>query len=218
MIPLVKVLIAHTEQFYCEGFYNLLRKAKGIQEIQKAFSADHTMELLHKCEFNILAVEDMLIDNGMQELVRTLKVKYPKLSFIIITRSTDADYINSLRSFGISGLVHGGATCKSMKACIDAVAAGNVNFCPAISNIIGGKVTERAYKESNPETYFELTKREFEFFKLKVKRNSMEKIMQEMQISRETIRQYSKHVKHKVKEKGYEDVLDFVLKTGYYIT
>jgi DNA-binding NarL/FixJ family response regulator len=205
MIPLSKVLIAHTEQFYCEGL-----------EIQKAYSADHAVELLHKTEFNILALEDVLTDNGIHEFVRILKVKHPKLSVIIITRSTDADYINNLRRPGISGLVHGNATCKSMKACIDAVAAGNINFCPTISNIIGGKVTEQAYKENNPEAYFELTRREFEFFKLKVKRFSMKKIMQEMKISMETARQYRSNVMHKVREKGYEDVLDFVLKTGYY--
>jgi DNA-binding NarL/FixJ family response regulator len=216
MTPLLKVLIAHCEPLFCDGFCELLRKTKGISKIEKTFNAESIFGIVTKNNINVLVLEDRLEDKGIYELTGTLKEKFSELAIVVITISREAEYINKLRRTGIKGLIHGSTKGNSIKSCLVSVAEGNLYYCPVITNIIGENYVLQAYKENKPELFFNLCNREFEFFKLKVNQYSIKEIMEKMNISKETAKQYGKQVLHKVQKEGYKNIFDFAMKTGFY--
>jgi two-component system invasion response regulator UvrY len=215
MTPLINLLIAHSEPMFCDGFYNLFRKTSGISEVQTAFTPESANELLKQKQFHILFLDDTIAAAGTDQYAEILKNSIAELQIILITRSRDAEYIRKQRQAGIQALIHGSSTRKTLKTCLDSVIEGSSFIGPVISNIIAGEDIPVIKNEIDPETYFCLSKKEFEVFKLKAKRKTIDEIMEKMNWEKSTAKEYSAKVLNKVKQKGFMDVLDFVMKTGY---
>ncbi|MEP7168875.1 MAG: hypothetical protein ABI855_05845, partial [Bacteroidota bacterium] len=62
MTPLVKLLVVHSQTLFCDHFFALFRKTKGISAIHKAYSAAGAIEFLRTAKINMLFLYDMLED------------------------------------------------------------------------------------------------------------------------------------------------------------
>jgi DNA-binding NarL/FixJ family response regulator len=215
MPPLVKLLVLHSQPLFCDQFFELFKKANGIKEIHRATTAADARELLNTIKLNLLFIYDMLEDTEISQFIRNVKVNFADMAIVLYTMSREMSYMKKMKKLGVKGFVHTSADRKIIKRVIDAVAEGNFNYCPVFSNLIGDNDKEEDVKVTDVKAFFGFTEKEWEVFKWKVNRKSLNDIAEHMGWVYDTAKDYSSKVLKKVQAKEYKDVMDYVWKTGY---
>ncbi len=207
-----KVLIADDHQLFREGLVNLLSSAEDIEVIAEAEDGKEATEKTKKLKPDVL-----LIDIGMPhmngiEATRVLKKDMPELKIIAVSMHSDRQFVKGILEAGADGYLLKNCTYRQLIDAIQSVNSGKKYLSDDITEmIIKGYLDP---KETEAESYTELSEREMEILKLYAEGKSTREISEKLFISVKTVGTHKQHILEKLGLKNNADMVKYAIKEG----
>lgn len=210
----IKVGLVDDHQLVRDGIHSPIEGADNIEVIAEACSARGMLELLKKCEPDILLVDISLPEISGIDLTRIITSEYPKIRVIMLSMHTGQEFIfNSLKN-GAKGYLHKSISRDELIEAIKEVYNGNEYFSKEVSGII---LKNYLRQIKNPESLDnnseqKLTPRESEILQMVAQGYSNQLIADKLYISVRTVESHKNHIMQKLELTTTVDLVKYALK------
>jgi DNA-binding NarL/FixJ family response regulator len=166
---------------------------------------------LREAECNVIFLDDEL--PGMDIHARKAIIRsFPLLKAIMLTISTDKEYIRNLFAEGASGCMAKTALDNEYRLAVKTVTANKKFYCAETTNLLFNEQAEIPTAEESIIQQAGLTKREAEVYPYLVKKVPGKKIAELLFIDYETFRKHRRSIRKKLNAIGMLYILDHLIK------
>lgn len=183
-----RILIVDDHPLFREGLKSILRRDAGIEVSGEAGSAAEALRQARTDAPDVALVDISLPDRSGIQLVRELRALLPRLSILVVSMHTKADYIVEAIRAGANGYVTKDAAAERLLDGLRQVGDGAFYLDPAISQdvsrelLLGPQKAEPAFASA----YDSLTQREREVMRLVVEGLTTKEVAEGLAISVKT--------------------------------
>jgi DNA-binding NarL/FixJ family response regulator len=183
-----RILIVDDHPLFREGLKSILRRDAGIEVSGEAGNAAEALRQARTDAPDVALVDISLPDRSGIQLVRELRALLPRLSILVVSMHTKADYIVEAIRAGANGYVTKDAAAERLLDGLRQVGDGAFYLDPAISQdvsrelLLGPPKTEPAFASA----YDSLTQREREVMRLVVEGLTTKEVAEGLAISVKT--------------------------------
>jgi DNA-binding NarL/FixJ family response regulator len=214
MVALAKILVGHCMPLFCDGFAEDFRKTSGILLVECANSVAEMEDALKKNAFDIVFLYDKMDPSGADILIKKIKQDALKTKIVLLTMSRDTAYIKECLIYDIRGIISCNSNSNTFKNAIVTVLNEKIFICPELTELIVGRGLSNEKNTNSDEALLDLDEKLSEFFHLKSKGHSLETISEKMGVAQSTVKRYGSQLLHKLREKGYNNITDYLAKKG----
>ena len=198
---LTKVAIVDDHTAVAEGFERIINASGVSMVIGKAFSSLGCMELLSKCNPDVLLMDFSLPDGKSIDLLPQIQLLYPDLKILMLTSHSELSVIKRALDSGVSGYILKNATAEVIIEGIQAVASGKLFLCEETNRLLQCRESQTVM----------LSRREQELLRLIAKGKSNAEIADSMTLGYETIKSYRKRLMLKLNASNIVDLVRIAL-------
>ncbi|GAB3899747.1 response regulator transcription factor [Larkinella knui] len=206
MMP-YNIALLDDHQVVLESFANLLATSDRFRVIGIAFDQPSLLAILDQEPIDVLITDLLMPTINATELIPILKARYPTLSILVLSGSTDPLLVRQVMQAGANGYVTKTADKAELFDAILAVAAGRRHID---SRVFSVDETVLVPPASNP-----LTDRETQIARLIVDELSSMEIANRLFISFNTVETHRKRIYQKLGVTTALGLMKYLLKRGF---
>jgi DNA-binding NarL/FixJ family response regulator len=184
----IRVALVDDHALVRDGIKALLSVMAPLEVVGEAESGAEAIEMVGRCQPDLLLVDISLPDINGLELTRVLRSQYPSLKVLVLSMYDNYEYVSeSLRS-GASGYVLKNAPSREIIAAIEAVSSGGTFY--------SADIAQRLIADKNTDN--ELTPRESQVLSKMAQGLNNKEMARELDISVRTVETHRLSIRRKL--------------------
>ncbi|MET0775800.1 MAG: response regulator transcription factor [Pseudomonas mandelii] len=139
----IRVALVDDHSLVRDGIKALLAVMAPLEVVGEAESGAQAIEMVGRCQPDLLLVDISLRDMNGLELTRVLRSQYPSLKVLILSMYDNYEYVSESVRAGASGYVLKNSPSREIIAAIEAIASGGTFYSAEIAQrLIADKSTD----------------------------------------------------------------------------
>ena len=204
---MIQVLVIDDHQILLDGIENLINQTEGFRVLITAANGADGLNILrlHHESIDIIVTDIGLPDIKGQELVLTIREKYPDKKIIALSMHEEKHIIKDMIKAGVEGYVLKKSSSEDL---IDALAKVNNSenyVSPSITNMLMDDI-------KNPSIITSLSERELEIIKLITQEYTTSQIAEKLFISTKTVEAHKSNIFRKTETNSLVGLTKFAIK------
>ena len=184
----IRVALVDDHSLVRDGIKALLAIMPALEVVGEAESGAEALEMVRRCQPDLLLVDIGLKDMNGLELTRVLSKTYPLLKILVLSMYDNTEYVSESVRSGASGYVLKNSPSREIIAAIEAIASGGTFYSAAIAQrLIADKPTDN-----------ELTPRESQVLRKMVEGMNNKEMARELDISVRTVETHRLSIRRKL--------------------
>jgi DNA-binding NarL/FixJ family response regulator len=201
-----KVFVVEDHPIVRDGLCYLISQEKNLTYFGYAESVSEAMEKLTDNLPDIVIIDISLKESNGLELIKDIKIRYPKLPILVISMYNESIYAERVLYSGANGYIMKSEMSEKIIAGIYIVLKGGYFFNEKIqSNIFKTFVTNNKLKNESPIE--KLSDRELQVFQLIGEGLDTNDIAKNLKISPKTVEVYRRNIKAKLNIKKLNELI-----------
>jgi two-component system, NarL family, invasion response regulator UvrY len=204
---MIKILIADDHAIVREGLKQIVAEESDMQVSGEAANADDVSKIITAANFDIAIIDINMPGKSGLDLLKDLKVQFPKLPVLILSMYSEEQYgIRALKA-GASGYLKKASAPNELVAAIKKIVAGG----KYISQTLAEKLADNVSVSNNKLPHENLSDREYEIMCKIALGESAEKISDDLSISIHTFYTYRNRILEKMNLKSNVELTQYVI-------
>ena len=184
----VRVALVDDHSLVRDGIKALLAVMSPLEMVGEAENGAQAIEMVGRCQPDLLLVDISLQDMNGLELTRVLRSQYPSLKVLVLSMYDNYEYVSESVRSGASGYVLKNAPSREIIAAIEAITSGGTFY--------SAEIAQRLIADKNTDN--ELTPRESQvLYKMAQGLNNKE-MARELDISVRTVETHRLSIRRKL--------------------
>ena len=184
----IRVALVDDHSLVRDGIKALLAVMAPLEVVGEAENGADAIEMVGRCQPDLLLVDISLRDMNGLELTRVLRSQYPSLKVLVLSMYDNYEYVSESVRSGASGYVLKNAPSREIIAAIEAIASGGTFY--------SAEIAQRLIADKNTDN--ELTPRESQvLYKMAQGLNNKE-MARELDISVRTVETHRLSIRRKL--------------------
>ena len=184
----IRVALVDDHSLVRDGIRALLGVMAPLEVVGEAESGAEAIEMVGRCQPDLLLVDISLRDMNGLELTRVLRSQYPALKVLVLSMYDNYEYVSESVRSGASGYVLKNAPSREIIAAIEAITSGGTFY--------SAEIAQRLIADKNTDN--ELTPRESQvLYKMAQGLNNKE-MARELDISVRTVETHRLSIRRKL--------------------
>ncbi|MBH8611363.1 response regulator [Pseudomonas mohnii] len=184
----IRVALVDDHSLVRDGIKALLGVMAPLEVVGEAESGAEAIEMVGRCQPDLLLVDISLRDMNGLELTRVLRSQYPALKVLVLSMYDNYEYVSESVRSGASGYVLKNAPSREIIAAIEAITSGGTFY--------SAEIAQRLIADKNTDN--ELTPRESQvLYKMAQGLNNKE-MARELDISVRTVETHRLSIRRKL--------------------
>lgn len=184
----IRVALVDDHSLVRDGIKALLAVMAPLEVVGEAESGAEAIEMVGRCQPDLLLVDISLRDMNGLELTRVLRSRYPALKVLVLSMYDNYEYVSESVRSGASGYVLKNAPSREIIAAIEAITSGGTFY--------SAEIAQRLIADKNTDN--ELTPRESQvLYKMAQGLNNKE-MARELDISVRTVETHRLSIRRKL--------------------
>lgn len=184
----IRVALVDDHALVRDGIKALLAVMAPLEVVGEAESGADAIEMVGRCQPDLLLVDISLRDMNGLELTRVLRNQYPSLKVLVLSMYDNNEYVSESVRAGASGYVLKNSPSREIIAAIEAIASGGTFY--------SAEIAQRLIADKNTDN--ELTPRESQvLYKMAQGLNNKE-MARELDISVRTVETHRLSIRRKL--------------------
>jgi len=139
----IRVALVDDHSLVRDGIKALLAVMAPLEVVGEAESGAQAIEMVGRCQPDLLLVDISLRDMNGLELTRVLRSQYPSLKVLMLSMYDNYEYVSESLRAGASGYVLKNSPSREIIAAIEAIASGGTFYSAEIAQrLIADKTTD----------------------------------------------------------------------------
>ncbi|MHC8394906.1 response regulator [Pseudomonas sp. LB3P93] len=139
----IRVALVDDHSLVRDGIKALLAVMAPLEVVGEAESGADAIEMVGRCQPDLLLVDISLRDMNGLELTRVLRSQYPSLKVLVLSMYDNYEYVSESVRAGASGYVLKNSPSREIIAAIEAIASGGTFYSAEIAQrLIADKSTD----------------------------------------------------------------------------
>jgi DNA-binding NarL/FixJ family response regulator len=139
----IRVALVDDHSLVRDGIKALLAVMAPLEVVGEAESGAQAIEMVGRCQPDLLLVDISLRDMNGLELTRVLRSQYPTLKVLVLSMYDNNEYVSESVRAGASGYVLKNSPSREIIAAIEAIASGGTFYSAEIAQrLIADKSTD----------------------------------------------------------------------------
>ena len=200
----IRVALVDDHSLVRDGIKALLAVMSPLEMVGEAENGAEAIEMVGRCQPDLLLVDISLPDMNGLELTRVLRSQYPSLKVLVLSMYDNYEYVSESVRSGASGYVLKNAPSREIIAAIEAIVSGGTFYSAEIAQrLIADKSTDN-----------ELTPRESQvLYKMAQGLNNKE-MARELDISVRTVETHRRSVMQKLDATSIVELVHYAIRNG----
>ena len=186
--PAIRVALVDDHSLVRDGIRALLSVMPQLNVVGEAENGAQAIEMVGRCQPDLLLVDISLKDMNGLELTRQLGKQYPSLKILILSMYDNYEYVSESVRSGASGYVLKNAPSREIIAAIEAIISGGTFYSAEIAQRLA----------TDPHTDNELTPRESQVLYKMVQGLNNKEMARELDISVRTVETHRLSIRRKL--------------------
>lgn len=204
---MIKILIADDHAIVREGLKQIVAEESDMKVAGEAASAEEVLSIITKDHFDIAILDINMPGKSGLDLVKDLKVQFPKLPILILSMYAEEQYgIRALKA-GASGYLKKASAPNELVFAIRKIVAGG----KYISQTLAEKLADSLDVSQTGLLHEKLSDREYEVMCKIASGESAEKISADLSISIHTFYTYRNRIFEKMNMKSNVELTQYVI-------
>ena len=184
----IRVALVDDHSLVRDGIRALLSVMTQLEVVGEAENGTDAIEMVGRCQPDLLLVDISLRDINGLELTRVLRGQYPALKVLVLSMYDNYEYVSESVRSGASGYVLKNAPSREIIAAIEAIASGGTFYSAEIAQrLIADKTTDK-----------ELTPRESQVLSKMAQGLNNKEMARELDISVRTVETHRLSIRRKL--------------------
>ncbi len=209
-MPPFRILLTNNELLFLQSIKKNLEEIPDIEIIEQVVS-DHELPDLLKSFLPDMVILDIHNQKQM-ELVKQMKVSYPKVKIMILTMEKSKRLLLQAILANVDGYLLKVNTFSDLIEAIDIIRRGGRYFCNIISNKMADIIREEFSSKISVKP---LSPMQLKVLILRCESKSYKDIAESLSLSYNTVRNYMVTIKHKLQLKTQSDLMKYAIQQGY---
>jgi len=184
----IRVALVDDHSLVRDGIKALLAVMPPLEVVGEAENGAEALEMVERCQPDLLLVDIGLKDMNGLELTRVLSKQYPLLKILVLSMYDNHEYVSESVRSGASGYVLKNSPSREIIAAIEAIASGGTFYSAAIA--------QRLIADKNTDN--ELTPRESQVLRKMVEGLNNKEMARELDISVRTVETHRLSIRRKL--------------------
>ena len=134
-VDTIRVLIVDDHPIVRDGLRGQLATQPDLQVVAKAANAEEALTVLQHHAADVLLTDLRVPGLGGHELIRTVRVEYPKIQVLVLTTYDGEDDVRPALDAGARGYLLKDARREALFAAVRAASAGRSSFAPSVQRL-----------------------------------------------------------------------------------
>ena len=134
-VDTIRVLIVDDHPIVRDGLRGQLATQPDLQVVAEAANAEEALTVLQHHAVDVLLTDLRMPGLGGHELIRTVRVEYPKIQVLVLTTYDGEDDVRPALDAGARGYLLKDARREALFAAVRAAAAGRSSFAPSVQRL-----------------------------------------------------------------------------------
>ena len=186
--PVIRVALVDDHSLVRDGIRALLSVMPQLNVVGEAENGAQAIEMVGRCQPDLLLVDISLKDMNGLELTRQLGKQYPSLKILILSMYDNYEYVSESVRSGASGYVLKNAPSREIIAAIEAIISGGTFY--------SAEIAQRLATDQNSDN--ELTPRESQVLYKMVQGLNNKEMARELDISVRTVETHRLSIRRKL--------------------
>lgn len=205
------ILIVDDHAIVRKGVRLMLADAPGVRVAGEADSTQQALALADERHFDVALVDIALPDRNGLELLRLLRLKYPRIAVLMLSTYSEDIYAMRAIRLGAAGYLTKDVPEETLVAAIRKAAAGGRYLSPLLVDRLVGKLGD----VSSPSPAHEsLSNRELQVLRLIASGASLVSIAGQLHLSPNTVTTYRTRILDKMQLKSNADLTRYAIESG----
>ena len=187
----MKILFVDKQEILLDGISNLLAKS-AHDLLEKANTIDEALNYFSETEFDILITNFNLVDDNGIELIRKVKLIYPKLKIIVLSMHDEAHLAKEILKEGVDNDILDKESHYDLVEALESVEKGKIVLNTDINNILTKSLNQN-------KKHRLLSAREKEVLRLISNDSTTKEIAEKLSITEKTVEAHRKNIFKKTK-------------------
>lgn len=184
----IRVALVDDHSLVRDGIKALLSVMPPLEVVGEAENGAEAIEMVRRCQPDLLLVDISLKDMNGLELTRALSKEYPLLKILVLSMYDNYEYVSESVRAGASGYVLKNSPSREILAAIEAIVSGGTFYSAAIAQkLIADKTSDN-----------ELTPRESQVLCKMVQGMNNKEMARELDISVRTVETHRLSIRRKL--------------------
>ena len=196
-----RVLLVDDHAVVRYGIAQLINQQSDLVVCGEEEDASHALSAIARLKPDIVTADISLKDSSGLELMRNIKVQYPRLPVLVVSAHDESVYAEIAFRAGALGYLMKAEALEKIVAAIRRVLSGNIY----VSDVLAAKMLQRQVQgrtDIQQSPVKGLSDREREVFHLIGQWKKTKEIAQELHLSIKTVEYYREMIKQKLNLKG----------------
>ena len=184
----IRVALVDDHSLVRDGIKALLAVMAPLEVVGEAESGAQAIEMVGRCQPDLLLVDISLRDMNGLELTRVLRSQYPSLKVLVLSMYDNYEYVSESVRSGASGYVLKNAPSREIIAAIEAISSGGTFY--------SAEIAQRLIADRNTDN--ELTPRESQVLSKMAQGLNNKEMARELDISVRTVETHRLSIRRKL--------------------
>ena len=184
----IRVALVDDHALVRDGIKALLAVMPPLEVVGEAESGADAIEMVGRCQPDLLLVDISLRDMNGLELTRVLRSQYPSLKVLVLSMYDNYEYVSESVRSGASGYVLKNAPSREIIAAIEAITSGGTFY--------SAEIAQRLIADRNTDN--ELTPRESQVLSKMAQGLNNKEMARELDISVRTVETHRLSIRRKL--------------------
>jgi DNA-binding NarL/FixJ family response regulator len=209
----MRILVADDHPLFREGLVQLINRERDLWCCGETDTVEATQEAVAELKPDLLALDLRLKDGDGLELIKTLKVQFPKLLMLVVSQHDEALYAERALRAGARGYVMKEEASGEVRNAIRTILKGELYVSREMSVVALHKLLATSGERQGH--YIErLTDRELQVFQMIGAGIGTADIAAELKLSFKTVEAHRENIKHKL---GLRNAIDLLCHATHWV-
>lgn len=206
----MRVLIADDHGVTRRGLREIVRERHPEAEIVEVADGDAALALATSQDWSLLLLDVLMPGPGILPLLSGVRDHHPEVPVLVLTASTEIEYVIETMRAGANGLVHKHQADVELLLAIDRVASGG-QYLHADT---AAELARSLRRSPESQRHLALSERELEIFRRIALGQAIKEIAFELDLSAKTVATYLARIRSKTGLAGHVEIARYALQNG----
>jgi two-component system invasion response regulator UvrY len=203
---MIRIFIVDDHVLIREGLKKILCNESDLTIVGEAQSGNEALDMLDKCNCDVLILDIALPDKGGLEVLKEVKARHPKIHVIILSIYPEERYAIRALIDGAVGYVTKNSVADEIIFAIRTVMAGKKFISPTLTQ----ELADHLQTDQKRPSHEKLSDREFQVLLLIGSGQTVSEIADKLNLSVSTVNTYRTHILEKMNLKTNVELVRYV--------
>jgi DNA-binding NarL/FixJ family response regulator len=211
----IRIALADDHPIFLAGLCNLIEAEPDFELVGKGTSGQMALKMIREQLPDVAIVDISMPEINGITLARRLAEECPNVRVVMLTLYEERSFLNQALAAGAKGYVLKRSAAENLVRAIRVVQLGDVYVDPAVSEVLGDKVSNRADTPRRIGNILRLTDRESEVLKYSARGLTIKEIAGRLELSAKTVETYKARAIEKLGLKTRAEIVRFAAAQGW---